>query len=65
MKLTISGSQEEIKNVLQAIASSSKHMELIHGFSSVTPNSVKIPESEDFEKKVTKAISPKDQTPLQ
>lgn len=45
MKVTISGSQQEIKNVLQAIAGSSKHMELVQGQSKVRPQTIEYQKS--------------------
>ncbi|MGF2384072.1 hypothetical protein [Lentilactobacillus otakiensis] len=58
MKLTISGSQQEIKNVLQAIASSSKHMELVNNFSNVVPKPIIGPQK--FAKESEKDQDPKE-----
>lgn len=53
MKITISGSKDEIKEVLQAIAGSSKHLELVHGSSRPIPQPI---ESQTSAKKSDPAI---------
>ncbi|QIR10409.1 hypothetical protein G8J22_02417 [Lentilactobacillus hilgardii] len=40
MKVTIDGSKGEIKEVLQAISGSSKHMESVQHFSKVVPKPI-------------------------